>query len=70
MLQCTEPSVDLAKVKQKRRDKRITLEMAAKHLGFQTASPLSKRENGLHKFRGDELFKLAALYECEVTEFL
>ncbi|MBQ6459531.1 MAG: helix-turn-helix transcriptional regulator [Exiguobacterium sp.] len=70
MLRCTEPSVDLSKVKQKRREKRITLETAAKHLGFQTASPLSKRENGLYQFRGDELFKLAALYGCDVTEFL
>ncbi|WP_214788753.1 helix-turn-helix transcriptional regulator [Exiguobacterium sp. s21] len=70
MIQYAEPTVDLNKVKQIRRQKRITLDVAAKYLGFRTASPLSKRENGLHKFRGDELFKLAALYECEVTDFL
>ncbi|WP_214797716.1 helix-turn-helix transcriptional regulator [Exiguobacterium sp. s5] len=70
MLQYAEPKVDLNKVKQIRRQRRITLDMAARHLGFRTASPLSKRENGLHQFRGDELFKLAALYECEVTDFL
>ena len=70
MLRYAEPTVDLNKVKQMRRQKRITLDVAARHLGFRTASPLSKRENGLHQFRGDELFKLAALYECEVTDFL
>ena len=70
MIQCTETMVDLSKVKQIRRQKRITLDVAARHLGFRTSSPLSKRENGLHQFRGDELFKLAALYECDVTDFL
>lgn len=58
------------KLKQMRQSLDLTLEQAAKLVGFKNFQTLSKIENGLRKVKADELVALAKAYSFDMNFFL
>jgi len=61
--------LDLAKIKQRRKEKNITLSYMSEQLGFKTASNYQKYESGVYSFDANMLPILAKELDCDIEYF-
>jgi len=64
----TEPRLDLAVIKEKRKSLGLTHQALAEELSFKNASTYFKYETGTYAFKADHLPKLASVLQCDLND--
>lgn len=62
-------TLDLEKIKKRRKEKNLTLSYMSEQLGFKNASNYQKYENGLYSFDANMLPILAKELDCNIEYF-
>ncbi|WAW14771.1 helix-turn-helix domain-containing protein [Peptostreptococcus equinus] len=61
--------INLDFIKEKRKEKNLTLQIMADKLGYKKASTYSNYENGIYTIKADMLPVLANIFGCEIQDF-
>lgn len=56
-------------IKEKRKEKNITLQEMALYMGYKKASTYSNYENGIYSIKADMLPILANILDCKIEDF-
>lgn len=60
--------LDLSLIRQKRKEKKLTLQEMAEKLGLKHASTYMKYEKGDYSFRADQLPLLVMAFDCKIQD--
>lgn len=61
--------VNLSFIKEKRKEKGLTLQEMSNAFGYKKASTYSLYENGVYSIKADMLPILAKIFECTIEDF-
>ena len=61
--------VDLQKIKQQRKQKKLSQSDMARVLGFNTVYPYHRKESGNQPFTAEELHKIASFFDLNIEYF-